>query len=67
MTDAFRDWLACPACGEDDVSALAYKTEVVLECRDCGVTSEFVFGEDVPLRDVDQDAVEAVAEEADDD
>ncbi len=62
MTHDFRDWLSCPECGEDsDVSALAYKTEIVIECRHCELASEFVIGEDVPLRDVHEDEIERTA------
>ncbi|WP_225335559.1 hypothetical protein [Halomicrobium urmianum] len=61
MTRDFRDWLSCPECGEDgDVSALAYKTDLVLECRNCECTSEFVIGEDAPLRDVEVEEADGI-------
>lgn len=60
----FRDWFACPECGHsDDVSALAHKNDIVFECYGCGLTSEFVFGKDIGLKDLDPDAIADAADE----
>ncbi|WP_254763256.1 hypothetical protein [Natrinema marinum] len=49
----FRNWLRCPACSTAEaVSVLAYGTEVVLECYECGHTGEFTLGRDIPFQDV---------------
>lgn len=54
----FRDWFACPECdGRDDVSTLSHKTEMVFECHECGLISEFVMGEDTSLRNLDANAI----------
>lgn len=66
MTYEFRDWFACPECGtREDVSTLAYRTEIVFECGDCGTVSEFAIGEHPPLRNLDVDAIEDLAGERD--
>lgn len=60
MEYSFQDWFACPKCGErDGVSTLAHETEIVFECYECGLVSEFVIGEAISLRNLD---VEAIAE-----
>ncbi|MFC6764840.1 hypothetical protein [Natrinema soli] len=54
----FSDWVACPKCDErDDVSTLSHKTEMVFECHECGLISEFVIGEDIPLQNLDANAI----------
>lgn len=54
----FRDWFECPDCEEhEEVSTLAFETQIVFECHECGVTSAFVIGEDLPLRNLDSDAI----------
>lgn len=59
----FRDWFACPECDErEGVSAFAHDTDIVFECYECGTISEFRFGEDPPLQNLD---VEAIHEQAD--
>ena len=58
MSSDFHDWLACPDCDEPtQISILAYKTELVFQCYECGRISEFVIGEDTPLRGLDPGAV----------
>lgn len=60
----FQDWFACPGCDEQDrVSTLAYKTEIVFECYECGVISEFEIGEDMPLRNLDMNTIAELADE----
>lgn len=55
----FQDWFGCPGCDSPEgVSTLAYKTEIVFECHDCGLVSEFAIGEDVSLQNLDIDAIE---------
>ncbi|SEW26147.1 hypothetical protein [Natrinema salifodinae] len=55
----FHDWLECPECDDDgEVSALAHKADVVLECYGCGHTSEFTIGQDVPLRGLSWAAID---------
>ena len=54
----FSDWFACPKCdGRDAVSTLSHKTEMVFECHECGLISEFVIGEDTSLRNLDANAI----------
>lgn len=54
----FSDWFACPKCdGRDDVSTLSHKTEMVFECHECGLISEFVIGEDPSLGNLDAKAI----------
>lgn len=54
----FSDWFACPKCdGGDDVSTLAHKTEIVFECHECGLISEFVIGDSPSLQNLDANAV----------
>lgn len=63
MEYEFRDWLACPACDErTDVSILAHDADVVLECYECGLISEFIIGADVTLQNLDTDAIDEVPE-----
>lgn len=64
MEFQFRDWFACPECDErDQVSGLAHDTDIVFECYECGTISEFTFGEDPPLQDVDVKAIRDRADE----
>lgn len=59
----FRDWFACPECdGRDDVSTLSHKTEMVFECHECGLISEFVIGEDTSLRNLDVSSIEELGD-----
>lgn len=59
MPHRFRDWLGCPACGENgEVSVLAHGSEVVVECLGCGHVSEFVIGEDVPFNSLRAEEIE---------
>lgn len=66
MEYRFRDWFACPECGgREEVSTLAYDTDIVFECYECGLVSEFVVGEDASLQNLDSDSMrEAPDEEA---
>lgn len=65
MEYQFRDWFACPACGERRrVSTLAKDTEIVFECHGCGLIADYVIGRDVSLQNLDIEAIKAVAEEA---
>lgn len=58
MGYSFQDWFACPNCDErEEVSTLAHMTEIVFECYECGLTSAFVIGEDVSLKNLDIDAI----------
>lgn len=60
MGHRFQEWLACPECDERDaVSTLAHEADLVLECYDCGLVSEYVLGDDVALQNLDADAIEA--------
>lgn len=64
MEYGFRDWFACPGCGDrESIGTLAHETEIVFECHECGQRSEYVIGEDVPLQGLDIDAIAADAEE----
>jgi len=63
MEYRFREWFACPECGaRDDVSTLAHEVEIAFECYECGLTAEYVIGEDISLQNLD---VDAIAEAAD--
>lgn len=54
----FSDWFACPKCdGRDGVSTLAHKTEMVFECHECGLISEFVIGDAPSLQNLDANAI----------
>ncbi len=58
MRVQFRDWLSCPDCGErDDVQMMAHKTDIVLECYSCGQISEYTVGDDIPLHNLDIEAI----------
>lgn len=58
MKYEFHDWVACPACDEnEEVSTLAHGTEIVFECYECGLISEFVLGEDISLQNFDLEAI----------
>lgn len=60
----FQDWLVCPECdGETDAGILAHGTDVVIECYDCGTTSEFTIGVDVPVSNLDADLIDRFADE----
>lgn len=64
MDYQFHEWFVCPECGEQaDVAALAHDAELVFECYECGLISEFDVGEDVPLRNLDADAVAGRSDE----
>lgn len=64
MDHRFRDWFACPECGgQEAVSTLAHETEIVFECHECGLVSEFVIGEDISLQNLDAGAITDRAEE----
>lgn len=68
MTYKFQDWFRCPKCDEHErISALSYKTEIVFECHECGAISEFVIGEDIPLQNLDIDAIAERTDEQDTD
>lgn len=58
----FCQWLSCPGCDErDDVKMMAHQTDLVIECYECGQISEYTIGEDVPIHDLDVDAILEVA------
>lgn len=60
----FRDWLSCASCAEDDdIGVLAHSTDIVLECYECGATDEYTIGADVPVTNLDPDAIEDVAQD----
>lgn len=64
----FQDWLCCPDCEENsDTGILAYGTDVVIECYDCGMTSEYTIGQDVPVSNLDTDDIDRFTDESDDD
>lgn len=63
-TMPFRKWLRCPECEGEDTGILAYRTEIILECYDCGNVEEFELGADVPVHDLDEDAIDAAASAA---
>lgn len=64
MEFQFWNWLSCPVCDKrDDVKMMAHQTEIVLECYECGQISEYTIGEDVPIHDLDIDAIIDVANE----
>lgn len=60
----FWDWLSCPSCdNRDGVKMMAYQTEIAIECYECSQKSEYTIGEDVPVHELDMDAlVEDAAE-----
>ncbi|WP_440769105.1 hypothetical protein [Natronorubrum sp. DTA28] len=54
----FQDWLSCPTCsGDTDAGILAHETEIVIECYDCGATSEYTIGRDVPVSNLKVDHI----------
>lgn len=60
MSNRFRDWLSCPNCdgdrdGDGDVSLLAHNVDIVLECYACGITAEFMIGDDTPFQNLRPD------------
>lgn len=58
----FRDWYTCPECDErEGVASLAKGTDIVLECYSCGLTAEYVIGRDIPLDDLDIEAIQEIA------
>lgn len=60
----FQEWLTCPACEEvEDIGVLAHSTDIVIECYECGVTDEYTIGADVPVTNLDADAIEDVSRE----
>lgn len=60
----FKDWVRCPECDErEQVKAITFKTDIVFECYECGMISEFTFGEDIPLQNLDTDAMADIADE----
>lgn len=61
----FRKWLVCPDCGGDDTGILAYRVAIVLECYDCGNVEEFELGNDIPVHELDSEAIESAASDAD--
>lgn len=64
MGYTFREWISCPACEEREaVSTLAHRTEMVIECYNCGQTSEYVIGKDISLQGLDVEAIIEVANE----
>ena len=64
MSYTFQDWFACPECDERDVvSSFAHRTDIVIECYGCGQISEFTIGEDIPLKNLDTDAIVELAKE----
>ena len=64
MEYRFWDWLSCPACHErDDVKIIAYRTDIALECYECGQQSEYTIGKDVPIHELDIDAIVEAADE----
>ncbi len=64
MGTQFRDWLGCPECDErEGISMMAHKTDIVLECYDCGTISEYTIGHDISIHGPDIDAIAEVAQE----
>jgi uncharacterized Zn finger protein len=54
----FRDWVACPECEErEEVSTLAHKTDIVFECYECGLVSEFELSEENSFQNLDANAI----------
>ncbi|MFC4437688.1 MULTISPECIES: hypothetical protein [Natrialbaceae] len=65
MVNRFRDWLGCPACNErNDISRMAHRTDIVLECYECGKISEYKIGQDISIHGLDIDAIAEVAKES---
>jgi hypothetical protein len=63
MGGRFRDWLGCPVCEERrDVSMMAHRTDIVLECYGCGEMAEFTIGRDISIHGLDVDAITDVVE-----
>ena len=63
MEFRFQDWFSCPVCNEREVvSTFSYKTEIVFECYGCGQISEYQIGEDIPLQNLDVDAITEIVE-----
>ncbi|ELY62074.1 hypothetical protein [Natronolimnohabitans innermongolicus] len=59
----FQAWLTCPDCtGDSGVGILAHGTEIVIECYDCGTSSEFTIGQDVPVSNLDTSEIERFAQ-----
>lgn len=40
---------------------MPHKTDIILECYVCGQTSEYTIGEDIPLHNLDIDAITDIA------
>lgn len=60
----FQEWLACPACsGNSAVGILAHRTDIVIECYDCGTMSQFTIGRDVPVSNLDVDEIDRFADD----
>jgi len=60
----FRDWLSCPDCGErDDAQMMANKTDIVVECYNCGQIAEYTIGDDIPLHNLDIEAITDIVSE----
>lgn len=53
----FIDWIICPSCGADNIGVLSHDTDMVFECYECGLISEFTIGEDVPLNDLNPEKI----------
>lgn len=64
MGYTFRDWLSCPNCERQETARMmTHKTDFVLECYDCGQMSEYTIGKDMPLQNLDIDAVSEIMHE----
>lgn len=64
MVRRFQDWIACPDCDDGgEASIMANKTDVVIECYSCGAVDEYVIGDDLPIQNLDLEAIEQVADE----
>ncbi|MFC4542803.1 hypothetical protein ACFO5R_12810 [Halosolutus amylolyticus] len=64
MDYRFSEWLRCPSCDEvEDISMMAHKTDIVLECYECGQISEYTVGEDIAIHELDIDAIAEVVDE----
>jgi len=60
MAQRFENWLACPECDGRDVSIMAHKTDIVVECYSCKEVSEFTVGRDIPIHNLDMDAIDEI-------